>query len=484
MRSLLMVATSLAALAVAPAQGMAEVRNPNAVAVIIGNRNYQSPQIPKVEYAERDAQAIKNYVIDVLGYSPDNIIYIENATQAQMLGVFGSASDPDGKLANYLRPGKSDVLVYYSGHGMPVNAPAAGEAPPDSPTPADANTQADLMPVDADFNTVSQNGYPLSLLYSNLQKIHARSVTVLLDACFSGTSAGGSLTPHASPVMRATPAVRAGEATGLTVITASRADEMANWDDVHKHGLFTEYFLEAVYGKADSADYGGHADGRITLGAVQKYLDDEMSYVARRKYGARQDVTVKGDPGLLLAAYVPAHPPERHDLAPPPVVQAVAPVRPPQPAVRVVPPPVAPAVAPVAPPKVAPAPPPAPRVAPPPVIDVNALEKQGEIAQQRRDYDRAMSLFEAAADKGQVRAMTQLGLLFNGGRPDMAPNYNVASNWFLRAAQAGDAEAMYELGMMFKHGSLGRVNLDQARYWFMQAARRGDMLARQELSRL
>ena len=49
--------------------------------------------------------------------------------------------------------------------------------------------------------------------------------------------------------------LRPGEAAGMTVITAAQSDQLANWDTVKKHGLFTEYFLEAVYGKADDAQY-------------------------------------------------------------------------------------------------------------------------------------------------------------------------------------------------------------------------------------
>lgn len=36
------------------------------VAVIIGNKTYQG-RIPAVDYAYRDAEAIKRYVVDVLG---------------------------------------------------------------------------------------------------------------------------------------------------------------------------------------------------------------------------------------------------------------------------------------------------------------------------------------------------------------------------------------------------------------------------------
>ena len=438
MRAVLMMAAAVLAVAGAPARGRAEVRNPDAVAVIVGNRNYQNHDIPAVTFADRDAASIRRYVIDVLGYDERNVIFLDDATQGRLLNVFGSADAPKGQLARWLRPGgRSDVLVYYSGHGVPGIADA----------------QSYLLPVDADPNSVSQNGYPLKLLYENLQKIGARSVTVLLDACFSGSSAGGTLLPGASVMTRPASPVPAADTGGLTVLTASQADQVANWDGKHQHGLFTEYFLEAVYGRADDPQYGGHRDGKITLAAVHSYLDTEMSYVAQREDGRDQTVTVIGDPGFVLAMIVPKQPPPRRD--PEPTVPAV------------VPPP---------PPHIVAAP-------PPPAIDAGALEKQGESARRMNDYPGAMRLFQQAADLGNVRAMTNLGLLYNGGRPDMQPDYKVALNWFLRAAGAGDAEAEYEIGMMCKLGRNGPVDSARARYWFDLAAKHGDMAARQELNR-
>jgi hypothetical protein len=99
MRALLLMATSLVALGFAPSAGGAESRNPYAVAVIIGNKSYQNHDIPEVKYADRDAEAIRRYAIDVLGYDEENIIFIEEATQGRLLSVFGSADAPRGKSA-------------------------------------------------------------------------------------------------------------------------------------------------------------------------------------------------------------------------------------------------------------------------------------------------------------------------------------------------------------------------------------------------
>jgi peptidoglycan hydrolase-like protein with peptidoglycan-binding domain len=307
MRPFLVLATFLVTLAAGPHPGRADVRNPHGIAVIIGNKTYQRHGIPEVKYADRDAQAIRDYVIDVLGYANDNIIWLPNATESNLLSVFGSADDPRGKLARYLwGDGKSDVFVYYSGHG----APGLGDG------------QAYLLPVDADPNAASQTGYSLDLLRRNLQKLNARSVTVLLEAGFSGASAGGPLLADAPAMTRpANPLPPAGVGK-LTWIAAAGPDQLANWDNKHRHGLFTEYFLEAVYGRADDPQYGGLHDGRIRLAAVREYLDEEMSHAARREIGHFQTATISGDAGVVLATLTPDRQPVQHDEEPPTVAPA------------------------------------------------------------------------------------------------------------------------------------------------------------------
>jgi thioredoxin-like negative regulator of GroEL len=86
------------------------------------------------------------------------------------------------------------------------------------------------------------------------------------------------------------------------VITAAGPDEIASWDEHARHGLFTKHLLEALYGAADGAGYGD-GDGEVTVAEVKAYLDSEMTYQARRRYGREQTATVLGDVGRVLATY-------------------------------------------------------------------------------------------------------------------------------------------------------------------------------------
>ena len=214
----------------------AEVRDPNGVAVIIGNRDYGKGRVPEVAFAHRDAEAFKRYVLDVLGYDPANVIDLRDASQAQMMGAFGNRETHKGKVWRYLDPdGGSDVVVFYSGHGVPGQKDRRGY----------------LLPADADPGAVEINGYPIDLLYENLGKLEeAREVRVYLDACFSGDSHRGMLIRAASPVaMSATPPVGT---EGLTVLTAASGAQLASWDEEAGHGLFTHHLLDALYGKGNA----------------------------------------------------------------------------------------------------------------------------------------------------------------------------------------------------------------------------------------
>jgi len=259
-------------------------KNRYGVAVIIGNRNYQN-RVPSVDFAHRDAAAFKRFVIDVLGYRQGNIIYLLDASQGQMTGVFGSKTNYQGKLYQYIRSNKSDVVIYYSGHGVPGLK----------------DRQGYLLPTDANPDMVELNGYPLQQLYNNLGKLQAKSIVVYLDACFSGDSQKGMLIQSASGIMVVPKETI--NTDHLTIITAASGTQLASWDTKSSHGLFTETLLQGLYGKADEKEFGGNGDNTVTLLEMKQWLDDEMTYSARRYYNRKQVATIKGNKHFALVKH-------------------------------------------------------------------------------------------------------------------------------------------------------------------------------------
>ena len=276
----------LIVLLVLPITAYSAPANKRAVAVIIGNTDYSS-RIPRVEFAGNDADAFRKFVVDVLGYDPENIIDLRNATKAQMETAFGNDRSPEGKLWRYLDPkGRSDVTVFYSGHGVPGLKDKRGY----------------LLPVDADAETPEINGYSLDTLLGNLGKLETKSVSVFLDACFSGDSQKGMLIQGASGITIAPKMPDSSSA--MTIISAAQGDQVASWDFEAKHGLFTKHLLDALYGAADKDDVGNN-DDKIVLSEVSDYLVDNMTRAARRTCGRHQTPWVTGDRAAVLANVLP-----------------------------------------------------------------------------------------------------------------------------------------------------------------------------------
>jgi len=255
----------------------AAATNKDAVAVIIGNKNYAG-SVPDVDFAHNDAAAMKRYIVAMMGVREGNIIDLRDATQAQMESTLGNTRSHQGKLWRWVKSGKSDVILYYSGHGVPSLK----------------DGRSFLLPSDADPDTPEINGYPLETLYANLLKLRARSVTVYLDACFSGETPKGMIIESFSAI--GVSVKLPSNAPGLAVLTAASGNQVASWDEEAKHGLFTRYLLQGLRGKADS-----DGNGEVTLAEVKRYLDEEMTYEARRRFGRDQHATSLGGDSAVLA---------------------------------------------------------------------------------------------------------------------------------------------------------------------------------------
>ena len=244
--------------------------NKHSVAVIIGNKNYVG-KTPQVDFAHNDADAIKRYVVDVLGYREGNIIDLRDATKADIEATFGNNVSHQGRLFDWVRPGKSDVFIFYSGHGVPGLK----------------NHRPYLLAVDSDANQAEITGYPVDMLYANLAKLPAKSISVMLDACFSGETPKGMIVRATSGLSISAKLPDVATKSKMTVLTAAKGDQFASWDEDAKHGLFTRYLLDALYGAADSKGFG-NGDGQVTLAEVRTYLNDEMTYSARRTWAANR----------------------------------------------------------------------------------------------------------------------------------------------------------------------------------------------------
>lgn len=210
-------------------------------AVVISNENYMRES--KVPFAINDGRTFTEYCNKTLGIPTSNIHFVTNAT-------YNNIRYEINWLRNVIKAynGKAKVIFYYAGHGIPD----------------EQNKNAYLLPVDG-YGTDIVTGYALSNLYKELSELPSQSVTVFLDACFSGTKREGDMLSSARGVAIK---VKQTEPTGnLVVFSAAQGDETAYPYKEKRHGMFTYYLLKKLQ----------ETKGNVTLEQLGDYIKDEVS---------------------------------------------------------------------------------------------------------------------------------------------------------------------------------------------------------------
>lgn len=77
--------------------------------------------------------------------------------------------------------------------------------------------------------------------------------------------------------------------------------------------------------------------------------------------------------------------------------------------------------------------------------------QEGISAAQQGDYITAFHEWKPLAEKGNVSAQYNLGLMYYDGQ-GVTQDYVRAVEWYRKAAKQGDADAQYNLGKMYSHG--------------------------------
>ena len=256
--------------------------DPDAVAVIIGNRNYA--MLPASETSQNDASAIYAFLTEHLGYRPDNIIDVRDANKADLEKLFGAEAGLDGDLARLVEgQPNAKVLVYYSGHG-------ATDA---------AQTETYLLPVDIEPYREEIGGYKLSTLYANLARLDAKSVLVLLETDY-GRDHGPLVLPPNLPETLNTALPRA-PLPSLTVLAASDRGQRTLIDVTYDIGLFTRYLIEGLAGNADLPPIG-NGDGELDSAEIYAFTAAYVDLAARKTFGMLQHPVYSSAATSVLAS--------------------------------------------------------------------------------------------------------------------------------------------------------------------------------------
>ena len=245
----------------------------DAVAIIIGIQNYK--RVPKAEFANSDAKEFYEYAIRGLGIKPENmkLLLDEDAEQIEIYKAF------QNWLPLQVTKDKTDVYVFYSGHGLPS---------PDGKS-------LYLLPQGVDKQFIEKTAVSQQEVIAALVASKPKSVTMFIDACYSGQTRSGEMM-----IASVRPLALKSEASiypsNFTVISASSNDQYSSSSPELKHGIFSFYLMKGMEGDAD-----GNKDGKITAGEMQEYLSDKVSRQAM-SMSRKQDTQLVGDANKVLMA--------------------------------------------------------------------------------------------------------------------------------------------------------------------------------------
>ena len=236
---------------------------PNKLAMIVGNEDYSGNLNAEinVNYARRDAEVFRKYVMNTLGVEERNVYFFTNATS----GTLNREIDRIAALMKRMGT-DTELIFYYAGHRLP-----------------DENTKTPyLIPVDVNASNLA-SAISLNSIYRKFAETGAKKITVFLDACFSGGARAQSLLAARSVRIKPKEEDISGN---MIVFAASSGDQSALPYHAQKHGLFTYFLLKKLK----------ESNGTVTYSELAKYLKTNVGVEALRVNGKSQDPEVQVSP--------------------------------------------------------------------------------------------------------------------------------------------------------------------------------------------
>ena len=245
--------------------------NPNALALVIGVANYEKTSANAL-YADKDAQQFYDYATMKLGISPSNIKELVN-NKADRVEIALAVKD---WIQRSTKQGKSDIYVFFAGHGL-----ATGDG-----------KDMFLLPYDGLPRLLQDSAIKRDQLFADIQQANPRSVTVFLDTCYSGTTRGTDMLIASRPIF--IPTKEQSIPSNFTVFSAAAGDQTSKPLEEAKHGMFSYFLMKGMEGDADT-----NSDNKITARELHTYVEQN---VVQQSSGS-QTPELQGDADRVLVEF-------------------------------------------------------------------------------------------------------------------------------------------------------------------------------------
>lgn len=211
-------------------------------ALLIGIENYE--RLDVLKYPSEDVDTLEKVYRTHGGVDPSRILKITDGS-----GNRPTASALPSQIRAFLRrPRKGDrLVVFFSGHGLLDEATGAGYLAASDCDPSRGET-------------IARTAVAIDDLLAWMGQSGASQKILMLDACHSGAFDGRKLRKTL------------GDAQGVVTLASCGNDQGSIEDDATRHGMFTNWLVEALSGAADA-----DLDGRITSLELAHWLDKASS---------------------------------------------------------------------------------------------------------------------------------------------------------------------------------------------------------------
>ena len=241
---------------------------PNAYALIIGLEEYDN--LPKADFADRDAQYFAGYAHRALGVKKTNIKTLINAQasrnaimRALKLWLPAHANNDD-----------AEVFLFFAGHGLA----------------AEDGRRLFLLPADTETALLEDTAINLDDIIRSVAANRPISATLFLDTCYSGLSRSGRSLKEGTRGLRVVSKTDA-LPPNFQILSASSGSQTAISLPEVRHGLFSYFLMKSLEG---AADY--NRDGRITIEEIHRYTVAE-AFRHSIRLGSKQVPSLTGNFG-------------------------------------------------------------------------------------------------------------------------------------------------------------------------------------------
>lgn len=220
-------------------------------AIVIGIDDYA--KWPKLQYAARDAAAIRQILVDRYAFASDHVFSLLNgdATRSNILSLFHDKLVHGGVQKN------DRIFVFFAGHGATKKLTSGRDL-------------GYIIPAESDPDRFATDAIPMTEIQNIAENLSAKHVFFIMDACYSGlglTRGAGSSAYLRDNAKR----------IGRQMLTAGGVDQMVADGGPDGHSIFTWTLLQGLEGKGDL-----NGDGLITATELAVYVAPAVANISQQ----------------------------------------------------------------------------------------------------------------------------------------------------------------------------------------------------------